>query len=383
LCDGSYCYDILYTSKTDKTPEAQKYKPQSEQYQDDSFSATEQLVLTLVDRLIESNPGIKFEIAFDNFFTTHKLFTELKLRGIGAFGTAKAGSGVPDAHVALRDLTSKEKDYGEQVNTVCGGVNCVTFVDQKAVWMMSTVHDTANEAPCWRDAVQRSTASQKFATFADAEGPDYSQASTKYGQVTTAGKIQLPYPQLMHDYNHGMNGSDLCQQMWNYYTVSHHRHRRNWWPLFWMIIDASISNVLYLYRLTGITVKELTHSQLQERLGLQLLRNPAAVDRKHKSEIRVTSQRPSLILRPADEHHWQEILPRWCVLCKPPPSKKRRGKAKRQPLQEMDINTTQGKRQRGRQTNHGCRECQVALCHNSEHWQRWHDATEQYDSQSE
>jgi hypothetical protein len=274
LCDGSYCYDFLYTSKSDKTPESQSYQPQSEQYRDEEFSATEQLVLTLVERLIESNPDIKFEIAVDNFFTTHKLFTELKLRGIGAFGTAKAGSGVPDAHIALRGLTSKEKDYGEQVNTVCGGVNCMTFVDQKAVWMMSTVHDTANEAPCWRDAIQRPTASHKFATYVDAEASDYSQASIKYSRTTTAGELQLPYPQMMYDYNHGMNGSDLCQQMWNYYTVSHHRHRRNWWPLFWMIIDASISNVLYIYRLAGFSESELTHAQLQERLGLQLLRSP-------------------------------------------------------------------------------------------------------------
>jgi hypothetical protein len=41
-----------------------------------------------------------------------------------------------------------------------------------------------------------------------------------------------------------------------------------------MIIDASISNVLHIYRLAGISESELTHAQLQERLGLQLLRSP-------------------------------------------------------------------------------------------------------------
>jgi hypothetical protein len=390
LCDGSYCYDFLYTSKSDKTPESRSYTPQSDQYRDDEFTATEQLVLTLVDRIIESNPGIQFEIAFDNFFTTHRLFTELKLRGIGSFGTAKAGSGVPDAHITLRGLTTKEKDYGEQVNTVCGEVNCMTFIDQKAVWMMSTVHDVANQPPCWRDAVKRPTASHKYANYVqqtDTTITDYSQASTKFSRTTTTGEIELPYPQLMYDYNHGMNGSDLCQQVWNSYTVSSHRHQRNWWPLFWMIIDASISNVLYIYRLAGISESELTHAQLQERLGLQLLRSPAAVTRKLTTKVRVTGQRPSQLIRPIDEHHWQEITPRWCVLCKPLAFPQIRGKA-RQPLQEQDVNRTYRNRRpraRGKQTNWGCRECGVALCHNSEHWQRQHDrqASQDNDSQSE
>jgi hypothetical protein len=365
LCDGSYCYDFLYSSKSDKTPESRSYQTQSDQYRDvEDFTATEQLVLTLIDRLVESNPDIKFEMVFDNFFTTHRLFTELKLRGIGAYGTAKAGSGVPKPHLALRSLTSKEKDYGEQVNTVYGEVNCTTFIDQKAVWMMSTVHDTANEPPCWRDAVKRPTASQKFA------------------RTNTAGEIELPYPQLMYDYNHGMNGSDLCQQVWNYYTVSGHRHRRNWWPLFWMIIDASISNVLFIYRLAGINEDQLTHSQLQERLGLQLLRNPAAVNRIKNTSVKVTGQQPSLLLRPLDEHHWQEILPRWCVLCKPPPQP--RGRPKAAPLQEIDTNTRRqrGPRVRGRQTNYGCLECGVALCYTSEHWQRHHSEQENRDNDS-
>jgi hypothetical protein len=150
----------------------------------------------------------------------------------------------------------------------------MTFIDQKAVWMMSTVHDVANQPPCWRDAVKRPTASHKYANYVqqtDTTITDYSQASTKFSRTTTTGEIELPYPQLMYDYNHGMNGSDLCQQVWNSYTVSSHRHQRNWWPLFWMIIDASISNVLYIYRLAGISESELSHAQLQERLGLQLL----------------------------------------------------------------------------------------------------------------
>ena len=81
----------------------------------------------------------------DNFFTTHKLFAELRHQGIGAYGTAKSGSGMPAQQVLLRECTDKATDYGLMVNSAFDGVNHVTFVDQKAVHMMTTVHDVKNE----------------------------------------------------------------------------------------------------------------------------------------------------------------------------------------------------------------------------------------------
>ena len=92
------------------------------------------MVLTLVQNLIESHPeGFKFQIVFNNFFTTDRLFRELREWGVGAYGTAKAGSGMPKPYVYMREVTSKEKDYGELINTVSRGINFVTFIDKKAV----------------------------------------------------------------------------------------------------------------------------------------------------------------------------------------------------------------------------------------------------------
>jgi hypothetical protein len=65
-------------------------------------------------------------MVFNNFFTAHYLFTELKLRGIGTYSTVKTDSGVLKAHLAFRSLTSKVKDYSEQVNTIYGKVNVTT-----------------------------------------------------------------------------------------------------------------------------------------------------------------------------------------------------------------------------------------------------------------
>ena len=135
-----------------------------------------------------------------------------------------------------------------------------------------------------------------------------------------------------------------------------------------MIIHASISNVLFIYRKKGYANSLLTHQVLQQRLALQLLPNPASVNRKIEVEKPI-AKRPSLLRRPSNEHEWKKLPTRlWCVACRPTPSTRRRGKAI---LQGMDINTTNN-RQRGRQTQHGCVEHDVPLCHTSECWDKLH-----------
>jgi hypothetical protein len=99
---------------------------------------------------------------------------------------------MPKPHVYMREVTSKEKDYREVINTVSRGINFVTFVDQKAVWMMSTTHDVVYQPPCWRDAVTRSN------------------VSSHLSRVSEDGWIEISFPQLSWDYNHHMNSSDVC-----------------------------------------------------------------------------------------------------------------------------------------------------------------------------
>lgn len=369
LCTGYYVWDFLYTSKVVPVPEAEDFTPHNTDAK--AFTDTERVVLTLVKRLLTSHPPeTKFRIAFDNFFTSHRLYEELRHWGVGAFGTAKAGSGMPRPHIRMREVCTKEANHGEIVNTVGKGrVNFITFVDQKAVWMMSTVHDVANEPWCWRPSTKRSK-----------------KTSTKYARTSIDGELQLRYPLVSYEYNHGMNGSDLCQQVWNYFTTTTHPHSRNWWPLLWMIIDASIANVLYIFRLKGF---KITHTQLQERLGLQLLRNPASVNRKRNSRSFVSIPRPSLLKRPANEHQWERIPRRWCVVCKPVKRTRGYGREERRVLQERGINTIRTqpvskKRTRGKQTQWGCYQCNVALCHTSDCWQQHHQEDEdEGDSHSE
>jgi hypothetical protein len=284
LCAGYYLYDWMYTSKAAKVPQAKYFTPQNPGY--GSFTDSERMVLTLVEGMVQRHPELRFSVVFDNFFSTTRLFDELRSWGVGAYGTAKKGSGIPIPHIMIDTVASKERDYGEVVNTVVSGgrINCITFIDQGVVWMMSTVHDTANEPTCWRPITKRKA------------------ASTHLSRQSTTGDTELPFPLISDDYNHYMNGSDLCQQMWDEYDVSEHAHWRNWWPLFWQIINACIGNCLYVFRLEGFDDSEITHQQLQERVSLQLLRNPAAVMREVEWTTLASTKRKTDIRRPTEEH---------------------------------------------------------------------------------
>jgi hypothetical protein len=156
--------------------------------------------------------------------------------------------------------------------------------------------------------------------------------------------------------------------------MSKHAHRRNWWPLFWHLIHASISNCLYIYRLEGFTDREISHLQLQERLGLQLLRNPASVLRQFEMTSLASTKRHTELQRPDDEHQWTRMPRRECVVCTPR-SYRRRGRGKKGPLAELGINIRQAPaRKQGKRSTWGCYQCEVSLCKDSFCWQRHHGA---------
>ena len=52
---------------------------------------------------------------------------------MGVFRTAKAGSGIPTELILLRDAITKEKNYFLMYNKVWEGINCLSFVDIKAI----------------------------------------------------------------------------------------------------------------------------------------------------------------------------------------------------------------------------------------------------------
>ena len=74
LCAGYYCYDFLFASKVVAVPGARNNSTAK------PFSTSEAVVLTLIEQLQEQHPNepLHLVLACDDFFTTHKLFTELR-----------------------------------------------------------------------------------------------------------------------------------------------------------------------------------------------------------------------------------------------------------------------------------------------------------------
>jgi hypothetical protein len=99
----------------------------------------------------------------NNFFTTRELYNELYKQGVGANGTAKAGSGIPKELAYLREAMTKQNDHGDWYNYVVSNVNCIGFCDMVASSMMTTVHDpTAEEYTFFRSFFKECKASHSF-----------------------------------------------------------------------------------------------------------------------------------------------------------------------------------------------------------------------------
>ena len=165
-----------------------------------------------------------------------------------------------------------------------------------------------------------------------------------------------------------MNSCDLASQVWSHYSVSRYSHWRNRWPMLWLILDASIANVLYLYRLKGFTEADISHRDLQTTIALQLLRNPACVLRNREPQGFTLGLQPYRIPKP--QHDWCKPGKRGeCEQCKTPTFKTGRPKkAYRAPLQEISTN----RRLRNPRSSYKCKQCDVWLCRNSGCWSRYH-----------
>lgn len=168
-------------------PEGRKFIPQNSKPK--PFYRSESVVFTLIGKQLP-NETLNVTLACDNFFRQHKLFADLKARAIAAHGTAKAESDMPAQQVLLRDCTNKSTDYTLLCNSIYGGGNNVTFVDQKTVHMMTTDHDLKTEKPAWREARSRRNAYLEWSRM-------------------QAARTELSYLRLSQDYNNCMNSCDL------------------------------------------------------------------------------------------------------------------------------------------------------------------------------
>ena len=372
--EDGYLIDLRWSSTATGVAELDQFTATAPLYEvNNHFSASERVVLTFASSLRKAHPKATFAIVIDNFFTTHKLLAELRHRyNISGYGTCKAGNLIPKEMHLLKACGSKELCHGERLNWPYEGVNICCFVDMKPLFLMSSVHDFADSLT----DVSKSSVKRPGASLTHAK--QHVLQPTNEGEQEPPKRYDLDFPQLIVNYNNHMGGSDICQQVWNYYTTAKHPHHRNWWPMLWAMLDGTIGNIV---RICHLLDYRTSHRDIQKHISLVLMRRPAATLRspyRPSEASQRLSARESGLGKEEGKHQWQKISELRtgrlagkkrleCVNCKPP-------KRRRRPLAERPCNTLIPDEQSyNRRTQMACLECQVALCAMGDCWKQWHE----------
>ena len=217
ICDPSgYLFDFLFSSKVVKVVENKQFTPTNPLYNSKNtttplkrkrFTPTDRVALTLVHRLDRNWPNLQHILYMDNFFTNHRLFSELRAWNHAACGTCKAGSGAPKELFELAKVLTKQEDYGLHMNYPLFDVNNILFVDSKGLVIQSTYH-TGKEPSLWLSIKKRR------------------DVSISCARSLLDRTVEIPLPQAAGDYNNGMGGVNLAQRLANEYTTAK-THFRN------------------------------------------------------------------------------------------------------------------------------------------------------------
>ena len=266
--------------------------------------------------------------------------------GIGACGTAKAGSGFPTTLLALRDATTKAKNWGLEAHTIIDDdVLCMVWVDLNTVQLMTTAYSLSDVetsdflSPKKRHGIPKNSIKQITPPYL----PSIAAHTVTFGSDVSEG-LPIPYP--IREYNKYMGGSDGNAQQREVYTLDR-RFSRYWWPLFIFLHDAACLNAYIIYRSTKMDSRCLTREEFIRQIAAKLMNNPLGNLRKHQSSADALNVRA---IEPSSGHHWIHLpKKRECTACKA----SQRRPHRRNPLAEIDGNA-KARRQRGSQTRWGC-----------------------------
>ena len=199
---------------------------------DSSLGLGGSVILDLMARL----PEAKYQLFFDNFFTSIRLLNKLSDMSIGATGTVRVN------RVEKCPLTPPE-----QLKKMPRG----TF-DYR--------HDQTTGALVvrWNDNSVVTVASNCFGIEPCSQAQRWSYAEKK--------KITISQPHMIAQYNKHMGGVDRMDQNVGVYRISI-RSKKWWWPFFAYCADVAMQNAWLLYRLTEAH-KAMPMDQLQFRRAI-------------------------------------------------------------------------------------------------------------------
>ncbi|XP_071129298.1 piggyBac transposable element-derived protein 4-like [Mytilus edulis] len=272
-----------------------------------SNGATYDLVMDMLRGMYEKG----YNLYCDNYYTSPQLFWDLYGLGVGATGTVRSNRrGIPQ-FLKDKKLTNKG-DLSVMSN---GPLNCVKFLDGKAVFMLSTIHKTNLVNTRRRDR----------------ETNDY-----------------IRKPSVVNYYNKYMGGVDRSDQMITY--INSVVKSFKWWKK--VIFHVLAIAVLDAYTLYKADHPNITHKAFRRQLITELVsNNPIESDkvgRPSNAKLERLSER-HFISRIVGVGKKKNIA-RLCKVC---------NEAEKN---NVNMNNLQKRKRPGHETCYECRECNVSLC---------------------
>ena len=195
-------------------------------------------------------------IYLDNHFTSIPLFTELRACNYGAVGTTRPHKDFPKELSELKTRFAKELEWNTLLATVVEDVLCLAWQDNNIVLALSNIH-TVHKVEDFRERQRKRPA--KTSTNRRIVCKAFGEDPFKLVQI----------PCFINDYNHYMGGVDLANQFRESYET-HRATLRNWWPLFYWLIDVACINAYRLYQLQ-VQDRPLTHIQFRVEIYIKLV----------------------------------------------------------------------------------------------------------------
>jgi hypothetical protein len=278
----------------------------------------------------------------DNYFTLVPLFEELRKLNFGAIGTTRPHSQFP------KGLGSK-LPWNTLLAAVIENTLCLAWQDNNIVLALSNIHTvhSANDFTArQRKRPAKSSTNGRIVRIVFGDDPT---------------KI-LEIPIFIDDYNHNMGGVDIANQLRESYET-HKATLRNWWPLFYWLIDVAVINSYRLYSIHMIELqqKPISHLRFRTELYRQLF--------GFSTQVKICQLQTQLggkrVFGPElpHLHTWERrAATSSCAWCLYSIRYKR-----------LVGQVPKGSIESARRSNRGCAFCNVALCHkDSDCWVQYH-----------
>lgn len=227
LCEHGYTFSFMFTSNSESISDMLSLYHGVERLSTTS-QAVFQLATTLPAQLF------RFTLYCDNYFSNIPLFTALLEYQISACGTVRTNSARYPPIFKL-DKRNSGLPWNTVSGIVSGQVLAVVWQDKTLVRFLTTAHEATPEPEnfTYRNRRRPHITDANRDLIEQGWGPDPVRC--------------LPLPRFSVDYNDFMGGVDIADQRRSYYTTQL-RVCRNWFPIFFWLLDTAIINSYLIAR---------------------------------------------------------------------------------------------------------------------------------------